>query len=95
MEPCGSLNRSGRELATNRLAIPRRSSRENCAFERCTRIADRREAIAAAVALAGPGDAVVIAGKGHESGQTVGDRVLPFDDRIVAAECLDLRLGRG
>jgi UDP-N-acetylmuramoyl-L-alanyl-D-glutamate--2,6-diaminopimelate ligase len=65
------------------------------ALERTTRTVDRREAIAAAIALAGPADAVIIAGKGHESGQIVGDRVLPFDDRIVAAECLDLRLGRG
>ena len=50
-------------------------------------IGDRRAAIAAAVAEAGPGDIVLIAGKGHEQGQIVGDLVLPFDDVQVAREC--------
>ncbi len=45
---------------------------------------DRGEAIAWAVAALGPGDVLVIAGKGHEPGQIVGDRVLPFNDRDVA-----------
>jgi len=49
---------------------------------------DRAAAIAAAIAAARPGDAVLIAGKGHETTQTVGDRVLPFDDRQVAREIL-------
>jgi len=47
-------------------------------------IGDRGEAIAVAVAALGSGDTLVIAGKGHESGQTVGETVLPFDDREVA-----------
>ena len=45
---------------------------------------DRGEAITSAVAALGPGDVLVIAGKGHESGQIVGDRILPFNDRDVA-----------
>ena len=44
---------------------------------------DRRAAIAYAVGLARPGDAVVVAGKGHETGQEAGGVVLPFDDREV------------
>jgi UDP-N-acetylmuramoyl-L-alanyl-D-glutamate--2,6-diaminopimelate ligase len=41
---------------------------------------DRRRAIEAAVAEAGPGDVVVVAGKGHETGQEIGDEVRPFSD---------------
>ncbi|MBD3759380.1 UDP-N-acetylmuramoyl-L-alanyl-D-glutamate--2,6-diaminopimelate ligase [Rhizorhabdus sp.] len=52
-----------------------------------TEIGGRREAIAAAIAEAGAGDIVLIAGKGHEQGQIIGDRVLPFDDVTVAREC--------
>jgi UDP-N-acetylmuramoyl-L-alanyl-D-glutamate--2,6-diaminopimelate ligase len=50
-------------------------------------VAGRREAILAAVAEAGPGDIILLAGKGHEQGQIVGDRILPFDDVSVAREC--------
>ena len=49
---------------------------------------DRRKAIFLAMTLAQPGDLVLIAGKGHEDYQIVGDQVLPFDDRKVAAEWL-------
>ncbi len=49
-------------------------------------IGDRRAAIAHAIAEAGPADIVLVAGKGHEQGQIVGDLVLPFDDVSVARE---------
>jgi len=49
---------------------------------------DRAEAIAAAIAALEAGDILVIAGKGHEQGQIVGDTVLPFDDRGVAQDAL-------
>lgn len=49
---------------------------------------DRGEAIAAAVSAARPGDSVIIAGKGHETYQILGDRVRPFDDRAVARAAL-------
>ncbi|WP_166042413.1 UDP-N-acetylmuramoyl-L-alanyl-D-glutamate--2,6-diaminopimelate ligase [Sphingosinicella sp. YJ22] len=50
-------------------------------------VGGRREAIAAAVAEAGEGDIILLAGKGHEQGQIVGNMVLPFDDVTVAREC--------
>jgi UDP-N-acetylmuramoyl-L-alanyl-D-glutamate--2,6-diaminopimelate ligase len=50
-------------------------------------VAGRREAIAAAIAEADGHDIILIAGKGHEQGQIVGDRILPFDDVTVAREC--------
>ncbi|TXJ07512.1 MAG: UDP-N-acetylmuramoyl-L-alanyl-D-glutamate--2,6-diaminopimelate ligase [Aeromicrobium sp.] len=49
-------------------------------------IGDRREAIAYALGRAQPGDTVVVAGKGHESGQEVAGIVYPFDDRVVLRE---------
>jgi UDP-N-acetylmuramoyl-L-alanyl-D-glutamate--2,6-diaminopimelate ligase len=60
-----------------------------------TLIADRREAIDFAIGLAGSGDVVVIAGKGHETYQEIAGGVkLPFDDRGVAREVLRARLER-
>ncbi|MEY2400217.1 MAG: UDP-N-acetylmuramoyl-L-alanyl-D-glutamate--2,6-diaminopimelate ligase [Ilumatobacteraceae bacterium] len=50
---------------------------------------DRRRAIEIAVRRATPGDVVLIAGKGHEQTQTIGDLVVDFDDRVVAREFLD------
>ena len=49
---------------------------------------DRAAAIGRAVELAGPGDVVLIAGKGAEQGQEFADRTVPFDDRVAALEAL-------
>ncbi|MGJ8544968.1 MAG: UDP-N-acetylmuramoyl-L-alanyl-D-glutamate--2,6-diaminopimelate ligase [Sulfitobacter sp.] len=60
-----------------------------------TEVGDRAEAILRGVDALGPGDALLIAGKGHESGQVVGDDVLPFDDveqASVAVAALDGRM---
>jgi len=50
---------------------------------------DRRAAIATAIDRARAGDVVIIAGKGHETTQTTGDTVVPFDDRAVARELME------
>jgi UDP-N-acetylmuramoyl-L-alanyl-D-glutamate--2,6-diaminopimelate ligase len=52
---------------------------------------DRRAAIGTAIAMARPGDTVLIAGKGHETGQEIGGTMLPFDDVTVAREALVTR----
>jgi UDP-N-acetylmuramoyl-L-alanyl-D-glutamate--2,6-diaminopimelate ligase len=52
-----------------------------------TEVAGRREAIAEAIRTAKSGDIILVAGKGHETGQIIGDKVLPFDDALVAREC--------
>ncbi|MGC1494255.1 MAG: UDP-N-acetylmuramoyl-L-alanyl-D-glutamate--2,6-diaminopimelate ligase [Sulfitobacter sp.] len=60
-----------------------------------TEVGDRAEAILRGIDALGPGDALLIAGKGHETGQVVGDDVLPFDDveqASVAVAALDGRL---
>jgi UDP-N-acetylmuramoyl-L-alanyl-D-glutamate--2,6-diaminopimelate ligase len=57
-------------------------------------VPNRREAIARAVDLAEAGDAVVIAGKGHEDYQIIGNERFPFDDRQVAREALERKHGR-
>ena len=54
-------------------------------------LVDRREAIIRAVELARAGDLVIIAGKGHEKYQVIGDRVIAFDDAVVAREALARR----
>ena len=54
---------------------------------------DRREAIGRAIDAADVGDVVIIAGKGHEMTQTIGDAVRPFDDRLVAREAIEARRG--
>src|SRR5712671_5139735 len=55
-------------------------------------IGDRTEAIRTAIAGLQPGDALLIAGKGHETGQIVGDRVLPFSDHDAVAAALAPRV---
>jgi UDP-N-acetylmuramoyl-L-alanyl-D-glutamate--2,6-diaminopimelate ligase len=55
-------------------------------------IGDRAEAIRTAIAALQPGDALLIAGKGHETGQIVGDRVLPFSDHDAVAAALAPRV---
>lgn len=50
---------------------------------------DRERAIRAAIAAAGPGDVVLIAGKGHETTQQIGDTHRPFDDRVIARRALE------
>jgi UDP-N-acetylmuramoyl-L-alanyl-D-glutamate--2,6-diaminopimelate ligase len=52
---------------------------------------DRREAIRDAVGLAGPGDVVLVVGKGHEKYQEIGGRTFAFDDVAVAKEALEAR----
>ena len=52
---------------------------------------DRRQAIEQAIRSARPGDLVIIAGKGHEKYQVIGDRTLPFDDVEAARAALDQR----
>jgi len=56
-----------------------------------TAILDRKEAIQYAVSKASAGDVILIAGKGHETYQQIGDRTFDFDDRIVAREAIEER----
>jgi UDP-N-acetylmuramoyl-L-alanyl-D-glutamate--2,6-diaminopimelate ligase len=65
---------------------------ENAAGKSVIEVGDRAEAILRGIDALGPGDALMIAGKGHESGQIIGDDVLPFDDveqASVAVGALD------
>ena len=59
--------------------------------QRLLSIVDRGHAIARAIEVARPGDLVLIAGKGHEKYQVIGDRALPFDDVVAAREALARR----
>ena len=54
-----------------------------------TEIGDRREAIRRAIADLQPGDVLLIAGKGHETGQIIGDRIIPFSDHEAVATALE------
>ncbi|MSR07539.1 MAG: UDP-N-acetylmuramoyl-L-alanyl-D-glutamate--2,6-diaminopimelate ligase [Gemmatimonadetes bacterium] len=53
------------------------------------RLVDRREAIHRALAMARPGDCVMLAGKGHETYQVIGTEKVPFDERAIVLEALD------
>jgi UDP-N-acetylmuramoyl-L-alanyl-D-glutamate--2,6-diaminopimelate ligase len=66
----------------------RRQVLEGCPGAR--EIGDRARAIREAVALLGPEDALVVAGKGHEQGQTVGTEIRPFDDATVSRDAVML-----
>ena len=58
------------------------------AASRTLAVLDRKQAIKTALLLAQPGDILLIAGKGHETTQTIGNRVLPFNDAQVANELI-------
>jgi UDP-N-acetylmuramoyl-L-alanyl-D-glutamate--2,6-diaminopimelate ligase len=62
--------------------------REVASPTRYEKIVGRGEAISKAISMARAGDLVLIAGKGHETGQIFKDRVVPFDDRVVAEMAL-------
>jgi UDP-N-acetylmuramoyl-L-alanyl-D-glutamate--2,6-diaminopimelate ligase len=62
------------------------------AAKNATDIGDRAEAIRTAVAALEPGDALLVAGKGHETGQIVGAEVLPFSDHDAVAAALASRV---
>jgi len=55
-------------------------------------IGDRAEAIKAGIAALQPGDVLLIAGKGHETGQIIGDKTLPFSDHDAVAAALAERV---
>jgi UDP-N-acetylmuramoyl-L-alanyl-D-glutamate--2,6-diaminopimelate ligase len=57
-------------------------------------IPDRREAISCAIDWARQGDMVIIAGKGHERYQILGDKIFPFDDREVARSYIKEKLSK-
>ncbi len=83
----------------------RRASSRRCSAEspsdtrrdreqRIVAIVDRHQAIDEAIEMAGPGDLVLIAGKGHEKYQVIGSQTLPFDDVDVAQAALVRRRTR-
>jgi UDP-N-acetylmuramoyl-L-alanyl-D-glutamate--2,6-diaminopimelate ligase len=85
-----SAPREGRTARWTNEQSPARAT-TGTANEGLLTIVDRLDAIHKAIELARPGDVVLIAGKGHEKYQVIGDRVLPFDDVLVAREALTKR----
>ncbi len=79
---------SGMNASGTRVASPSEARRARDAKTPYLIIPDRAEAISAAILLAGPGDVVVLAGKGHEHYQIIGDTRRRFDDREVAREAI-------
>ncbi len=79
---------SGMNASGTRVASPSEARRARDAKTPYLIIPDRAEAISAAILLAGPGDVVVLAGKGHEHYQIIGDTRRHFDDREVAREAI-------
>ena len=58
-------------------------------------VIDRREAIEAALVEAGPGDIVVVAGKGHEDYQLIGGQVIDLDDRVIITDWIERNRAHG
>lgn len=85
-------NPRGEDPASIRREILAGAAESGCAAD-IVEIADRRDAIRHAVAWAGPNDVVLIAGKGHETGQRSGGHTRPFDDRVELAQALRDRDG--
>ena len=85
----GAARRQGdrhRRQSAQRGRRPRSGARSSSGAPGARRWRGGARRSAAAIAEAGPDDIVLLAGKGHEQGQIVGDRVLPFDDVTVARE---------
>ncbi|MFN3339804.1 MAG: UDP-N-acetylmuramoyl-L-alanyl-D-glutamate--2,6-diaminopimelate ligase [Dietzia sp.] len=85
-------NPRGEDAAAIRAAVREGADAAADGGTRVEEIGDRGAAIAAAIDWARAGDAVVIAGKGHETGQEINGSIFPFDDRARAAEELIRRL---
>ncbi len=79
-------NPRGEDAASIRRAIVQPLRDEGIAYEE---IGERKRAIEHAIATMGTGDVVIVAGKGHEQGQRVGSRLIPFDDAAVVRAQLD------
>ena len=82
---------AGMESVGTRVALGAAAGRDGSGKTPYLVIPERREAIAAAIGMAEPGDVVVLAGKGHEDYQIIGDKKIHFDDREVAREELRKR----